>query len=85
MNIFPESTLDFLKTASEGGGGRGRGVAKGVPKSHHNVVCGPDTKLTKFSELCLSSPQGNIVNVGMLQLIVDDDKELSRIQWFVCW
>ena len=36
------------------------------------------TKLVR--ELCLSRPQGSAVNVGMLQLIVVDDKELSRIQ-----
>ena len=33
--------------------------------------------MTKFREHCLSRPQGGVVNVGMMQLIVDEDEELS--------
>ena len=36
--------------------------------------------MTKFREHCLSRPQGSVVNVGMMQMIVDDDEELSRVQ-----
>ena len=34
----------------------------------------------KFRALCLSHLQGSVVNVGILQLIVDDGEELGRIQ-----
>ena len=36
--------------------------------------------MTKFREHCLSRPQGGVVrNVGMMQLIVDEDEKLSRL------
>ena len=35
--------------------------------------------MTKFREHCLSRPQGGVVNVGMMQLIVEEDEELSRL------
>ena len=30
-----------------------------------------------LAEHCLSRPQGGVVNVGMMQLIVDEDEELT--------
>ena len=35
--------------------------------------------MAKFGKLCLSRPPGSVVNVGMLQLIVEDNEELNRM------